>query len=218
MTWPDLKVEQQWWDQGAEIIVGLDEVGKGSWAGPLTLGAVVLRPDADIDGIRDSKQLSPIRRSEAYSNRETWCAASGIGHATAQECDHLGMSQAQRLAASRALDALGLVPDRVLVDGHWDFIENGFTTTIVKGDQSVASIAAASILAKVVRDQLMQDMDKDFPAYGFAQNKGYPSPTHKVALAGYGPCPEHRQSWVFMDKLPWTGISRFDRDVPASLF
>ncbi|MFV1989275.1 MAG: ribonuclease HII, partial [Acidimicrobiales bacterium] len=154
MTWPDLSTEQHWWDEGATCVVGIDEVGKGSWVGPLTLAAVVLRRGASIDGLRDSKQLSAKRRAELYAERASWSEHVGVGHASPQECDQLGMSGAQRLAAKRALDDLGVKPDRVLVDGRWDFLRNGITTTIIKGDQSVASIAAASIVAKVVRDQL----------------------------------------------------------------
>ncbi len=217
MTWPDLVTEQQWWDTGAHCVVGIDEVGKGSWVGPLTLAAVVLRRDAVIAGLRDSKLLSPKRRAELYAARDSWCESYGVGHASARECDLLGMSEAQRLAGQRALENLALEPDRVLVDGRWDFIENGCTTTIIKGDQTVASIAGASIIAKVVRDELLVEMAEHYPVYHLDENKGYPSPSHRTALAGYGPCPEHRQSWVFMDKLPWTGIARFDRTAESSL-
>ena len=124
------------------------------------------------------------------------------------ECDTLGMSAAQRLAAQRALAGLGVVPDRVLIDGNWDFVGGGRTRMIVKGDAKCLSIAAASILAKVTRDRIMRAEAPSFPGFDFELNKGYPCPRHKTALAAYGPTSIHRRSWVFMDSIPWTGIPR----------
>ena len=121
------------------------------------------------------------------------------------------MSDAQRLATRRALDLLTLKPDRVLVDGNWDYVDWVPSTTIIKGDQSCLSIAAASIMAKVTRDRLMAAAAADFPAYMFENNKGYPAPQHLIALAGYGPCVIHRKSWAFMDELVWTNYRRVDR-------
>jgi ribonuclease HII len=125
----------------------------------------------------------------------------------------MGMSAAQKLAARRAIDGLGVTPDRVLIDGNWDFVGGGRTTKIVKGDATCLSIAAASILAKVTRDRIMREASPDFPGFDFDGNKGYPCPRHKLALAGYGPTSIHRRSWVFMDSLAWTGVPR---TVPAS--
>ena len=131
-----------------------------------------------------------------------WCVAWSVGHASSEECDRLGMSEAQRLAASRAVDGLECEVDAVLVDGKWDFIGGGNTTTIVKGDQKSLSIASASILAKVTRDRIMREESTRFPGYNFAANKGYPCPIHKQALADGGPTVIHRTSWAFMDWAP----------------
>lgn len=191
----------------------MDEVGKGSWAGPLTVGAVAIPPDRRMYRIRDSKQLSPGRRSELSDRILGWATHHGIGHASAEECDRLGMSDAQRLAASRALVALGAVPDAVLMDGRWDFVKGVVgpdveRLTIVKGDATSLSIAAASIVAKVARDRLMCDEADSFPAFGFDANKGYPCPRHIEALHGYGPTSIHRRSWVFMERIAWRGAVR----------
>jgi ribonuclease HII len=138
--------------------------------------------------------------------------AWSVGHASEQECDLLGMSAAQQLAARRALDALGLVPDAVLIDGRWDFVGLPNTHRIVRGDATCLSIAAASVLAKVTRDRLMRAEAEHFPAYDFDRNKGYPCPRHKAALAAFGPTSIHRRSWVFMEQLPWTGVPRLLRE------
>ncbi len=151
-----------------------------------------------------------------------WCVAWSVGHASQAECDELGMSAAQKLAARRAIDGLGVgEPDQVLIDGNWDFIGGGRTTRIVKGDATCLSISAASILAKVTRDRMMRLEDDHFPAYDFAWNKGYPCPRHQQALRGLGPSAIHRRSWSFMDDIPWTGAHRYlrpDPDAPPSLF
>jgi ribonuclease HII len=119
------------------------------------------------------------------------------------------MSEAQRLAARRALDDLGLPPDRVLLDGKWDFVGAGTSRMVVKGDARCLSIAAASILAKVTRDRIMRGEAEHHTLWNFDENKGYPCPRHKTALRGIGPSAIHRRSWVFMDHLPWRGVPRF---------
>lgn len=153
--------------------------------------------------VRDSKMLSEAERERLFDRIAGWCSAWAVGHASQAECDELGMSEAQRLAARRAIEGLGLVPDRVLIDGKWDFIGGGNTQRIVRGDATCLSIAAASILAKVTRDRLMRAEAEHFPAYDFELNKGYPCPRHKAALKAWGPTSIHRRSWVFMDNLPW---------------
>lgn len=205
---PGLRHEQAAWDDGAEIVVGVDEVGRGAWAGPLSIGAVVLPRDRRVNGVRDSKMLSERRREELFERLTEWCAVWSVGHVSHAECDELGMSDAQRLAARRAIEGLGVTPDVVLADGSWDFIGNGKTRTIVKGDRSCLSIATASILAKVSRDRMMRDEAPNYPAFAFDQNKGYPCPRHKMALQGYGPTAIHRRSWVFMERLAWQGAQR----------
>ncbi len=200
---PSLAAERLLWAEGREIVVGMDEVGKGAWAGPLTLVAAVLPRDRRVYRVRDSKMLTEAEREGLYDRIADWCVAWAAGHATNDECDQLGMSAAQRLAARRALDGLGLEPDAVLVDGRWDFVGNGKTRALVKGDATCLSIAAASILAKVTRDRLMRAASADYPDYNFDSNKGYPCPRHKAALSAQGPTPLHRRSWAFMDTLGW---------------
>jgi ribonuclease HII len=211
---PGIVRERDLWANGQDIVVGIDEVGKGAWAGPLTLAAVVVPKHRRVYKIRDSKMLTEPEREAMFERIADWCEAWSVGHATHRECDELGMSEAQRLAARRALDGLGVEPDHVLIDGKWDFIGNGRTTNIIKGDATCLSIASASILAKVTRDRLMRDAARHYPAYVFDQNKGYPCPRHKAALQKSGPSPIHRRSWVFMDNLPFTAIERYHRPDP----
>ena len=210
---PSLAVERELWAAGHEVIVGIDEVGRGAWAGPLTIGAAVLPRDRRVLKVRDSKMLTEPEREALFGRIAGWCVAWSVGHASQPECDELGMSAAQKLAARRAIDGLGLVPDQVLIDGNWDFVGGGNTTKLVKGDARCLSIASASILAKVTRDRIMRAEAESFPGYDFELNKGYPCPRHKLALKGYGPTSIHRRSWVFMENLPWPGIKR---TTPAS--
>jgi ribonuclease HII len=205
---PSLAIERELWAAGDDVVVGVDEVGRGAWAGPLVVGAAVVPSDRRIYKIRDSKMLTEPEREAIFDRISTWCRAWAVGAASPTECDELGMSAAQRLAAQRAIAGLGLTPDRVLVDGNWDFIGGGITRTLVKGDARCLSIAAASILAKVSRDREMRAEADHFPGFHFHANKGYPCPRHKLALAGMGPTTIHRRTWAFMDSLPWTGIVR----------
>ena len=211
---PGLHRERALWDDGHDVVVGIDEVGKGAWAGPLTLGAVVVPKDRRVYKIRDSKMLTEPEREALFDRVVDWCDAWAVGHASAAECDELGMSDAQRLAASRAIEGLGVPVDHVLIDGNWDFIGNGATTKIVKGDATCLSIAAASIIAKVTRDRLMREHARRHPAYVFDQNKGYPCPRHKAALQTMGPSSIHRRSWAFMDSLPFECFERHERPDP----
>ena len=208
---PNLDQERRYWEQGDSVVVGIDEVGKGAWAGPLTIGAVVLPAAGRVNGIRDSKMLTAKVREELFGRIDNWARCWSVGHASARECDELGMSDAQRLATRRALDELPLSADRVLLDGNWNYVDWAPSASIVKGDQTCLSIAAASVMAKVVRDQLMSVASNDFPAYMFENNKGYPAPQHRSALAGYGPCVIHRKSWAFMDDMMWSNYERYDR-------
>lgn len=207
-TPPSLSVEKVLWDQGHDVIVGLDEVGRGSWAGPLAIGAAVLPRIGRVNGVRDSKMLSEREREALFDKISSWCAAWSVGFVSHEECDEIGMSAAQKLAARRAIDGLGVQPDRVLVDGNWDFVGEYVgaerVTKIVKGDAKCLSIAAASVLAKVSRDRVMRAEDEHFPGYNFAENKGYPCPKHKLALRAYGPTTIHRRSWVFMENQLWS--------------
>lgn len=216
---PSLTYERALWDAGHETVVGIDEVGRGAWAGPLTLAAAVLPRDKRVYKVRDSKQLTWREREALFDRIKEWCVTWGVGHASHEECDELGMSEAQRLAARRAIEQLGVVPDRVLLDGRWDFVGGGNVQRIVRGDAACLSIAAASILAKVTRDRMMVTGAEHYPHWWFEQNKGYPCPRHKAVLRGMGPSAIHRRSWVFMDTLPWAGVPRLVRPDPqGSLF
>ncbi|HEX4867721.1 MAG TPA: ribonuclease HII [Acidimicrobiales bacterium] len=211
---PSTELERRFWAEGHEVVVGIDEVGRGAWAGPLTLGAAVIPKDRRVNKIRDSKMLTEREREALFDRIAEWCVAWSVGHASEEECDELGMSEAQRLAARRALDGLGLPADRVLLDGKWDFVGDGTTELLVKGDARCLSIAAASILAKVTRDRIMRAEAEHHPYWAFELNKGYPCPRHKIALQGMGPSAIHRRSWVFMDHLPWGGVPRFVPPAP----
>ena len=202
-TVPTLSMERRLWDAGADVVVGVDEVGRGAWAGPISVGAAVVPRDRRVYKIRDSKLLTEVERERLYDRIAGWCRAWAVGHASQVECDELGMSAAQKLAARRALDGLGVQPDEILVDGSWDFVGDGSARRVIKGDATCLSIAAASILAKVTRDRIMRAEAEHYPVYDFEFNKGYPCPRHKTALKAWGPSAIHRRTWVFMDHLPW---------------
>lgn len=206
---PGLVEESRLWESGVRYIVGVDEVGRGAWAGPISVGAAVIPQDRRVYKVRDSKLLTESEREELFERISEWCVAWSVGHASSFECDELGMSAAQKLATQRAIDGLGIPAERVLVDGNWDFV--GGAETIVGGDRTSLSIAAASILAKVTRDRIMRRDAPQYPAYNFEGNKGYPCPVHKAALYGWGPSTIHRQTWAFMDGLPWNGTVRLRR-------
>lgn len=211
---PTLRVERTCWAAGDGIVAGIDEVGRGSWAGPVTVAAVV-PAEGHLRGVRDSKLLTPAEREVSADRVRGWARAIGVGHASHDECDLLGMTEALRRAACRALEQLaaaGFVPDRIVLDGKHDYLGMPrVVRTIVKADQTVLSVAAASVVAKVTRDALMAAEAEHFPAYGFETNRGYPAPVHKCALAAYGPSAIHRRSWIFMEGSPWGGIERFER-------
>ena len=202
---PGIHFEQRCWDDGVQVVAGVDEVGRGAWAGPLTVAAAVIPRDRRIYKVRDSKMLNEPERELLFDRIIDWVDAWGVGHASEVECDQLGMSAAQKLAARRAIEATGQVPDHVLIDGNWDFV-GGTTTKIVKGDAKCLSIAAASVIAKVTRDRIMRSMAERYPGYFFEANKGYPCPRHRAALAEVGPSIFHRHSWSFIDALPDSGI------------
>ncbi|MDY7101222.1 MAG: ribonuclease HII [Actinomycetota bacterium] len=215
---PSLAVERALWEQGRRYVVGVDEVGRGAWAGPISVGAAIVPRDRRINKVRDSKMLTEAEREVLFDRVAGWCEAWAVGHASEAECDRLGMSAAQKLAARRAIDGLGVEPDHVLIDGSWDFVGRGSTQRIVKGDATCLSIAAASILAKVTRDRLMRAAAEHYPPWCFDTNKGYPCPKHRAAIAGFGPSAIHRRSWVFMDTQPWTGVRRVVPGGQTSLF
>src|SRR3954463_4422674 len=133
---PKLSVERSLWDDGHEVVVGVDEVGRGAWAGPIMVGAAVLPRDRRVNRVRDSKLLTERERERLFDRLTEWCDAWAVGGASYEECDELGMSAAQKLAAQRAIEGLGVRPDHVLIDGRWDFVGTVPTTRIVKGDRT----------------------------------------------------------------------------------
>ena len=206
---PTLRLERRLWDAGDQVVCGIDEVGRGAWAGPVTVCAVVPPPE-HLRGIRDSKQLTRPEREVAAAAVRGWAVAVGVGHASYEECDELGMTAALRAAGHRALaqlDAQGYVPDRIVLDGNYDYLRLGArVTTVIKGDVTCLAAAAASCVAKVTRDAMMREEAEHYPPYDFESNVGYPAPVHKAALAGYGPSAIHRRSWIFMEGLCWRGL------------
>ncbi|MEV6107188.1 ribonuclease HII [Streptomyces sp. NPDC051940] len=195
---------------GAKIVAGIDEVGRGAWAGPVTVCAAVTGLRRAPEGLTDSKLLTPRRRAALAVRLDDWVTAHAIGEASHTEIDELGMTAALRLAAVRALEALPVRPDAVILDGKHDYLGPPWhVRTVIKGDQSCVAVAAASVLAKEHRDALMAELGAPIPAYAFADNAGYPSPVHKAALEELGPSELHRLSWAYLDALPrWQHLKR----------
>lgn len=179
---------------GCRVVAGVDEVGRGALAGPVSAGACVLPPDARIEGLRDSKQLSPQARILVAERVRAVAIASHIAHVPAQTIDSIGIAGATLLAMRLALEGLSTAVDHVLVDGR-DVALEWPHTAVVKGDATVAAIAAAAVLAKVARDDLMASLDAEYPGYGFAENKGYGSAGHLAAIERAGPSDVHRLSF-----------------------
>lgn len=218
---PTRAIEQQLWARGHEVVVGVDEVGRGAWAGPLAVGAAILPRTTRVNGVRDSKLLTEREREALFERLARWCVAWSVGSASQEECDRLGMSAAQKLAARRAIDGLGIAPDVAVTDGRWDFVSPSVphVELAVKADLRCLSVATASILAKVVRDREMRALADSYPLWSFETNKGYPCPVHKAALRGYGPSAIHRRSWVFMDHdIPWSAVRRLPPAGQSVLF
>jgi ribonuclease HII len=182
-------------------LAGVDEAGRGPLAGPVVASAVILDPARPIEGLADSKQLSERRREALAVEIRARSAAWSLGWAEAAEVDALNILQATFLAMRRALGALGATPSHVMVDGNLcpDFGDLGWPCTVqavVRGDATVPSISAASILAKCARDARMRELDGRYPGYGFAAHKGYPTAAHVAALRRLGPSPVHRRSFA----------------------
>lgn len=198
---PDLSFETNCWLNGLSLVAGLDEAGRGAWAGPVFAAAVVLPPEPGIEhalaGVRDSKQMSPTQREHWAGEIQSLSLAWGIGWAEAAEIDVIGILPATRLAMSRAVEQLGEIPEYLLVDGNFRLPELPLPQqALVKGDCRSLSIAAASVLAKTARDSLLTDYEADYPGYGFARHKGYGTALHRAALAELGACEIHRRSFA----------------------
>ena len=216
---PSLRVERALQREGHRLLAGMDEVGRGALAGPVTVGVVVIDETCRTapQGVRDSKLLAPHARERMVPRIERWAVAHAVGHASAAEIDEVGIIAALRLAGVRALAATGIRPDLVILDGNHDWLTApedvglfAFTdgapvvtppvTTMIKADLKCSSVAAASVLAKVTRDAIMVRLGGDHPVYGWVENKGYAAPEHMDALRLHGPCEWHRRSW----RLPGT--------------
>ena len=177
------------------LIAGVDEAGRGPLAGPVCAAAVILDPARAIPGLGDSKKITAKRRDALETVIQEHSLAWAVAWASAAEIDEINILQASLLAMTRAVAALGHRPDRVLVDGN-RAPDCGYPVeTIIGGDGLIPAIGAASILAKVARDRLMCQLDLEYPGYGFAVHKGYPTAAHRAALISLGPCPEHRRSF-----------------------
>ena len=181
-------------------ICGVDEAGRGPLVGSVVAGAVVLDPNQPIMGLRDSKKLSPARREQLYAEIMQKARAWGIGQASPSEIDTLNILQATMLAMRRAIEALserlGEWPSKALIDGNRCPILPIASEAIIKGDAKEPAISAASIIAKVTRDQQMQALHTQYPQYGFNQHMGYPTEAHMQALKQFGPCEEHRRTFA----------------------
>lgn len=191
------------------LVAGVDEVGRGCLAGPVVAGAVILPDPVDFEEqpwlrkIHDSKKLTPQVREELAPLIRQWALATGIGVATEAEIDELNIFHASHLALIRAVEALRVKPDQILVDGKF-LPKSGFSApavAVIKGDQRSLSIAAGSIIAKVWRDQLMDDLEREYPGYGFMAHKGYPTPAHSKALKELGVTRVHRRSFRTVAEL-----------------
>lgn len=176
-------------------VCGIDEAGRGPWAGPVSAAAVILDPARVPDGLNDSKKLTPKARAALEVEIKSAAVAWGVGFASVEEIGELNILHATGLAMRRAVETLAVTPVFALVDGNYKFKLPCEIKTVVKGDAISASIAAASILAKVARDRLMVEMDTVYPGYGFASHKGYHAQVHVQALRSLGPCAIHRQGW-----------------------
>ena len=231
-TKPSLRVERALQREGHRVLAGMDEVGRGALAGPVSVGVVVIDETCRTapQGVKDSKLLTARHRERMVRPIRGWALACAVGHASPAEIDEIGIMGGLRLAGTRALTtiaATGIVADLVILDGNHDWLtppgqvgllaladQSGASfppvTTMVKADVRCSSVAAASVLAKVERDGLMVGLDPRHPAYGWAVNKGYAAPEHLRALEAHGPCEEHRRSW----RLP--GVIELARTAPVA--
>jgi len=195
-TGPSLTLEILLIDSHGGPVCGVDEAGRGPWAGPVSAGAVILNPDDLPDGINDSKALSHARREQLEMEIKSRAICWSVGFASVEEIDRLNILQATGLAMHRAVSGLATTPSAALVDGNYNFALPCPIRTVVRGDSLSLSIAAASILAKTARDRLMVELDGQYPGYGFAGHKGYHATSHVAALKALGPCPAHRRTWA----------------------
>jgi len=197
-----LRMQRDLWDyeikagkKGYRLIAGVDEAGRGPLAGPVVAAAVVLPADAILQGLDDSKKLSPTRREELFPKIQTQAVVYGVAVVNPEVIDKINTLQAALLAMQQAVEQLQPVPDLLLIDGNQKTASSIEQWAIVKGDSKSLSIAAASVLAKVTRDHIMQDYHQLYPQYEFARHKGYGTKLHRDLIAEHGPCPIHRSTF-----------------------
>ena len=195
MPLPNFDVETELIKKGYKAIAGVDEVGRGCIAGPVTAAAVILNPQKIPSGLNDSKKLNLKNREKIFQSIQDTCAFC-VAHSSVEEIDQINILQASLLSMKRAIFGLRIKPDFVLIDGNKnpEGLESNFET-IIKGDSKSLSIAAASIVAKITRDRIMSRLDKEFPGYNWSQNAGYPTKMHKSAILDIGITPYHRRSF-----------------------
>ena len=197
----DYSFEENYKNESIKLICGVDEAGRGPLMGPVVAAACILPEGFVLEGLNDSKKLSEKKREELFDLITKNALSYSVALATVEEIEEHNIRNASMLAMNRAVESLSVPADMALIDGNYS---NGFsipTKTVVKGDAIVPSIAAASILAKVTRDRMCNEYDKEYPEYGFAKHKGYGTKLHMDALKKYGPCPIHRPSFLkFLDK------------------
>jgi ribonuclease HII len=204
---PDLSFEQALWAGGIHHLAGIDEAGRGPLAGPVAAAAVMLPPNSHacqtLIGLRDSKQLSPSIRDRWAADIKVIAITWGVGFASSQEIDDIGILPATHLAAQRALRMLSVYPEHLILDYLQIADVQIPQMSLVKGDERSLSVAAASILAKTARDALLTDLDSAYPGYGFMHNKGYGTPAHLKALQRLGACPIHRYTFKPLKTNPF---------------
>ncbi|MGD8400033.1 MAG: ribonuclease HII [Bacillota bacterium] len=205
-----LKEERACWRRGFTRVAGLDEAGRGPLAGPVVAAVFVITPDFDLQELNDSKQLTPIQRETAYRYLTSGDWEYGVGVVTAAEIDRINIYQASRQAMWRALQTLAQPPDYLLVDALTVPVTTIPQTGLIHGDALSVAIAAASVLAKYTRDQLMVEYDRIYPGYGFARHKGYPTMQHYEALRQLGPCDLHRKSFRLQKETAAASLDLFE--------
>ena len=188
--------ENKLYKTGLTYIAGIDEAGRGPLAGPVTVGAVIMRPDSFIEGINDSKKISESKREKLYEQITNEAISWSVGIVDQKEIDELNILNATKKALTQAIEGLETKPDRILVDALEHIDTKGVPyTSIIKGDAKVYSISCASIIAKVTRDRIMREYDEVYPQYGFAKHKGYGTAAHIEAIKKYGLTPIHRKTF-----------------------
>jgi ribonuclease HII len=194
----NMELEASLGGAGTLVVAGIDEVGRGALAGPVSVGVVAVRTNAsDVPpGLRDSKLLTKSKRERLLAGIMSWSEASAVGDASNEEIDTVGITRALALAGTRALEQLGVEPQHIILDGNFDWLAAGITTSCYpKADQNCASVAAASVVAKCHRDSIMRELSTTVPGYGWDTNVGYGSAKHKQAIRTIGTSAYHRASW-----------------------